>query len=285
VDLGDLEVVLLELLDKLGGVELAVASAGLDDLGLLVQCEVLPGEVWSDVLLEEGQNLVVGDGTWVGEVVDTGILVLGQEDGGREEIVENSVGVGDIDDTLVFGDLGDEVTGVKVVADWHAKSEDQAVAVVLHDLLNVCLGLRVERTIEVGLVSLEESRAANWVAVVVGVDASSGKDSDVNALQVAGVSQVQGTDNVVSDGLLLVVLAPVDIGSASGTSSIEDVGGLIFLELSNDTFSVLHANSGSEDLLALALEESLQVTSDPSFTTPNEEDVLRRHVCRIVLFW
>jgi hypothetical protein len=134
VDLWNFETVLLELLGELSGIELAVAAASLDDLGLLLQCEVLPGEIWSDVFLEEGEDLVVGDGTWVGEVVDTGILVLGQKNGGREEIVEDGVGIGDIDDTLVLGDLGDEVTGVEVVADWHTKSEDQAVGVVLHDL-------------------------------------------------------------------------------------------------------------------------------------------------------
>lgn len=266
VDLGNLVLVLLELIDKLGGVKLAVGSTSLDDLGLLVQCKVLPGEVWSDVLLEEGEDLVVGDSTGVGEVVDSGVLVLGHEDGGWEEIVEDGVGVGDVDDTLVLGDLGDEVTGVEVIADWHAESEDQAVAVVLHDLrivsfcqiaypaqthlLNVCLGFGVERAIEVGLVSLEETWATNRVGVVVGIDTASGKDSDVNALLVTAIGQVNGTDNVVSDGLLLVVLAPVNVGSASRSSSIEDVGWLVFVELSDDSFSVLHADGGREDLLA-----------------------------------
>lgn len=42
VDLRHLVVVLLQLVDKLGGIQLAVAAAGLDNLGLLLQCEVLP---------------------------------------------------------------------------------------------------------------------------------------------------------------------------------------------------------------------------------------------------
>lgn len=134
VNLWYLKLVLCELLDKLGGVELAVASSGLDDLRLLFQCEVLPGEVWSDVFLEESEDLVVGNGTWVGEVVDAGFLVLSEEDRSWEEVVEDGVGVGDVDDTLVLGDLGDEVTGVQVVADWHTKSENEAVGVVFHDL-------------------------------------------------------------------------------------------------------------------------------------------------------
>lgn len=134
VDLWNLVVVLGKLLLELGGVKLAVGATSLDDLGLLLEGEVLPGEVWANVLLEQGKDFVVGDGTWVGKVVDAGFLVLSQEDGGWEEIGKDGVGVGDIDHSVVFGNFGDEVTGVEVVADWHAQSEDEAVAVVLHDL-------------------------------------------------------------------------------------------------------------------------------------------------------
>jgi len=134
VDLWHFVVVFGELLLELVGVQLAVGSSSLDNLCLLVQGEVLPGELGADVLLEERENLVVGDGTWVGEVVDAGLFVLSQEDGGWEEIGEDGIGVGDIDNALVLGDLGDKVTGVQVVADWHTKSEDEAVGVVFHDL-------------------------------------------------------------------------------------------------------------------------------------------------------
>jgi len=119
-----------------------------------------------------------------------------------------------------------------------------------NDLLNVGLGLGVERAIEVGLVGLEISWTSNGVGLVVGVDTASGEDGDVNSLQVTAVGQVQCTNNVVSDGLLLVVLTPVDIGAASRTGSVEDVGWLDSLELSNDLLSVLHADGGGEDLLS-----------------------------------
>lgn len=135
MDLWDLEVVLGELLLELGGVKLAVGASGLDDLGLLLEGEVLPGEVWANVLLEEGENLVVGDGTWVGEVVDAGILVLGEEDGAWEEIVEDGVGVWNVNDAVVLCDLGDKVAGVEVVRDWHSQAEDEDIWVVLHDLV------------------------------------------------------------------------------------------------------------------------------------------------------
>lgn len=130
----DLILVLLELVDQLRGIELAVASAGLDNLGLLLQCEVLPGKVWANVLFEEGQDLVVRDSTRVGEVVDTSVLVFSHKDGGWEEVVENGVGVGNIYHSLVLGDLGDEVARVQVVADGHPESENQDIGVCLHDL-------------------------------------------------------------------------------------------------------------------------------------------------------
>lgn len=52
------------------------------------------------------------------------------------------------------------------------------------------LGLRVETATEVGLVRLSKSRSTPWVRIVVLVDAASGKDSNVNALEEAAVGQV-----------------------------------------------------------------------------------------------
>jgi len=163
-------------------------------------------------------------------------------------------------------------------------------------LLNVRLGLRVERAVEVGLVCLEVSWATNGVSLVIGVDAASGKDGDVDALQEAAVCEVEGTDDIVSDGLLLVVLAPVDIWSARRSSSVEDVGGLDLLQFGEDSLSVLHTDGGGVDLLScsivscdpeliwsvgkahtLGLEESLQVARNPTFTTPDEENRFSSH--------
>jgi hypothetical protein len=80
----NLEFIFLELVHKLGGIELAIAAAGLDDLSLLLQSEVLPGEVWPNIFLEESENFVVGDGAWVCEVVNPGLIVLGEKNRGWE---------------------------------------------------------------------------------------------------------------------------------------------------------------------------------------------------------
>jgi len=223
----------------------------------------------------------VGDGAWIGKVVDASVFVLGHQDGGREEIVEDGVGVGNVHHTLVLSNLSNKVTPMQVVADWHSKSEDESIGVVLHDLLNMSLGLGVERAVKVGLVSLEVSRATNWVCLVVGVDATGGEDGDVNASLVAAIGQVESTDNIISDGLLLVILTPIDIWTASRSSCVKDVGGLDSLQLVMNGFSVLHANCRGVDLLALALKEGLQVARNPPFTTPDEEDVLGCHDCDV----
>jgi len=81
MDFRNLKIVLLQFIDQLGSIQLAVTPSGLDDLGLLLQGEVLPCEVGTNVLLEQGEDLVVRDGTRVGEVVDAGIFVFGEEDG------------------------------------------------------------------------------------------------------------------------------------------------------------------------------------------------------------
>jgi len=79
----------------------------------------------------------------------------------------------------------------------------------------VCLSFRVERSSKVGLVGFEKSWATNWVFVIVGIDTASCEYSDMNASLEAAVGKVEGTDNIVSDRLLLVILAPIDIRSAS----------------------------------------------------------------------
>lgn len=135
------------------------------------------------------------------------------------------------------------------------------------------LGLRVETATEVGLVRLSKSRSTPWVRIVVLVDAASGKDSNVNALEEAAVGQVQCADNIGTHRLLLVVLAPVDIGTSRAAGSIEDVGGLDALELGDDSLAVLHADRRGVDFLALLLEDRLQVTGDPALATPDEEAV------------
>jgi hypothetical protein len=137
VNLWDLKLVLSELINQLSCVEFAVTSPSLDNLRLFLQSEVLPCKVWTNVFLEEGENLVMRYGTWVGKIVNAGLFVLSHEDGGWKKIMEDSVGVRDVNNTLVLCNLGNKITRVQVVTDWHAKSKDEAVTIILHDLLMI----------------------------------------------------------------------------------------------------------------------------------------------------
>ena len=71
---------------KLGGVEFVVGSWCLDDLGLFLFGKVRVGVGGVDVLCVEIQNLVVGDDTGVGKVVDTGESLLGHGQGSRKHL-------------------------------------------------------------------------------------------------------------------------------------------------------------------------------------------------------
>ena len=62
---------------QLPRIEHAITPPGFNDVGLLLQSEVLPGEGWAHDVPVEGQDFVVGDGARVGEVVDAEFGVRG----------------------------------------------------------------------------------------------------------------------------------------------------------------------------------------------------------------
>jgi len=66
MDFRDRVVIFLELIDELSGVKFTVRPASLDDLALLLNGEVLPFKRRADMLLEQGKNFVVRNGTGVG---------------------------------------------------------------------------------------------------------------------------------------------------------------------------------------------------------------------------
>jgi hypothetical protein len=139
----------------------------------------------------------------------------------------------------------------------------------------MCLGLRVETAVEVGLVCLEEARPVPWVGIVVLVDAAGSKDGAVDALLKAGVCQVKRSNDIGPHGSLLVVFAPVNVRPACAAGSVQDVGGLDAVQLGQDSLTVLHANGCAGDFLSLLLQECLQVAGNPALTAPDQEAVRR----------
>ena len=110
----------------------------------------------------------MADRPGVGEVVDARFAVLGQCYGDGKEVVQDAVGIGDVDDVGVFGYFGYEGAGVEVVRDGHADAEDEVAGVVLQDVFNAGFGVGVEAAGEVWAVGFGEGGAEEG-AVVGGV--------------------------------------------------------------------------------------------------------------------
>lgn len=140
-------------------------------------------------------------------------------------------------------------------------------------LLHVCLGLRVEAAGKVGRVGLGVAGPVPGVLIVVLVDASGCENGAVDALEITAVGQVEGANDVGPHRLLLVILAPVDIGATRAAGGVEHMGRPDPVELLQDLLTVLVADDGGVHILALLLEDVLEVASNPALATPDEEAV------------
>ncbi len=101
---------------------------------------------------------------------------------------------------------------------------------------------------------------------------ASRENGAVDVLQEAAICQIQCSDDVAPNDLFLVVLAPVDIRPAGTASTVEDMCRFDTIKFCNDSFSVLHTHSCREDFLILLLQELFKMTSNPPFTSPDQED-------------
>ncbi len=126
---------------------------------------------------------------------------------------------------------------------------------------------------EIGLVSLCKSLATNYVSIVILKDASSGIQQMVNISLCAEIRKIQASNNVSSDGLSSVILAPIHIGSSSNTSSIDDVCGLVQLNFALHTFSVLRSGISNVESFSLSSQQLNNFTTDPSVLSENKVNV------------
>lgn len=94
------------------GIQFAIAPFGFHDMALLLEREVLPRESWINDLFIQTQYLVMRYSSRIREVHDASFSVLGQNHDYRQEVVQDAVRVGDVDDALVFGDLRHEGAAV-----------------------------------------------------------------------------------------------------------------------------------------------------------------------------
>lgn len=109
MDIVDLDS-LWHVTNQLGGIKFVVRSRSLDDLGLFLNSEILVGVSWVNVLRVQVEDLVVGDDTRVGEVVDTGQTLLSHTQRKWQHFGQNGHGVWDVDNLFVLDNLGYEVS-------------------------------------------------------------------------------------------------------------------------------------------------------------------------------
>lgn len=160
--------------------------------------------------------------------------------------MKDGVAVGNVDHLLVAEELCHKVARVKVVANGHAKTEDEAVGVAAQHLkgrsvslfaraaysgivtyrFNMALDQGVKASLKVWTVFLRIATPADGMSLVVLIDTPSGEDGAMDIGLKAGICQVQGANGIRSYRLGLVVLAPVDVGPPSASGSVQNVGWL-----------------------------------------------------------
>lgn len=143
---------------QLGRIELTIRPRGLNHAALLLEREILPRIPGIDNLPIQRQHLIMTYGPGVGEIHDARLRVLGHGDRQRQQVVQDRVGVGDVDHARVLRDLGHEVARVQVIADGHAEAEDERGRVGFQDVFDPRFGVGVEARAEVGRVGFLEGR-------------------------------------------------------------------------------------------------------------------------------
>mmetsp|Transcript_22185 Transcript_22185/g.59842 ORF Transcript_22185/g.59842 Transcript_22185/m.59842 type:complete len:345 (-) Transcript_22185:26-1060(-) len=272
-----------KLLLELRAIELVVGAPSSKDLGLLLKREVLPGEGGVVVLLVHLQDLVVRHHARVREVPDAREPAARHLEGDGHHLREHRHAVGNVNYFGVARDLVDEIAmELQVVADGHTHPQDARVWVVFHHVLHVGLGVGVEGAVEVGLVLLLEADArAELMLVIVLKDAPRGEHGAVDTALVGEVRQIERADDVHSDGLRLVRLAPVHVWPASHTRSVEHVCWLHLIKLLGEGLAILEASGGKLELDALFRAHLAQPAPQPARATKDEDvHVLLRHRCR-----
>ena len=83
---------------------------------------------------------------------------------------------------------------------------------------------------------------------VVCKDATRGVDGAVNVALQTQVGKIAGSNHVGSDGVGLVGFAPINVGAAGDTGSVQDVSRLVLVELLGNSFAVLKTAIGGLDL-------------------------------------
>ena len=234
---------------KLGCIQFIIGSSSLDYLRLFLDSKVLVSVGRINVLLVKVQTFIVRNYTRIGKVVETTKVSLGHGKGCGKHLGKDSHGIGDVDNTFILGNLGDEITVDQIIRDGHAHTEDEGVGEALEHFLHVSLGLTVETLVKVGLGFFDQTNSVSkGMGLIVFENASGGVDGVVDASFVGDIGNIEGSNDVGTDGFGLVVLAPVNVGAAGDSCCHQYVGGLDLVELLGQTLTVFNTGISKEHL-------------------------------------
>lgn len=210
---------------ELSRVQFIIGTWCLDNLGLFFNCKVLVSVGWINVFDVQIQDLVVGNNTWVGKVVDSCQPFFCHSQGCGEHFREDGHGVGNVDHLFVLDNFGNKTAMDQVIRNRHSNPQNQAVRVLLEHGFHITLGLTVEGSIEVGSILFSKPNAGPFrVFLVVHKDATCCVDGTMNVSLIAQIGKIQGSNHVGPDGFWFVVFTPVDVGTSSNASGIQDMG-------------------------------------------------------------
>ena len=134
------------------------------------------------------------------------------------------------------------------------------------------LGLRVEGTDEIGSVLFfEADSGSERMSGIVLEDATGGVVEEEEAVVAADIGESEGSDDVGSDGLHLVGLAPVDVGPARDSGGVEYVGGLDLGYVLFEGGPVLETARGVLEGDTLGLAEGAEGATNPARTAVDKE--------------
>jgi len=123
---------------ELAGIKLIVTAGCNNHLGLLLQSEVLVGEIGIHILFVHLKDFIVAHNTRVCKVPNTSQIAFAHLNRYRQKLIQNGHGVRDVHHLLIPSDLGYEVAGsCKVPCDGHPYTQCTHIIKFLQELLHL----------------------------------------------------------------------------------------------------------------------------------------------------
>ena len=108
---------------------------------------------------------------------------------------------------------------------------------------HVSLGLRIKASCKVGNILFGKTNTRSQrMFVIVFKNTSRGIDGTVDVSFIAQIGQIQGTNDIGTNGFGLVCFTPINIGTSCNASGIQHVRGLNGIELLGQRFAILQTS-------------------------------------------